>query len=580
MVETVAAAPIASGATGAIPTGLPDVAKWFDLRFVLKVLYAQDKMPPKRSSPKKLPARQNLNNFMHHRNVYFNNPPDFSRLALEFEEFRKISTVGLNGKVSVDFSQPATMRILSRCLLKSDFDLDVYIPQGFLAPTVPQRLNYLLWCEDIVSLALGKTHSVRAVDFGTGSSCVLPLLGVRQCSWRFTAVEANLDAFNFAKDNIERNQLKDFISLIKTSEGKIHFDEFLQENDTFDILLCNPPFYKDSWESDAFSKADVQGRPLPKSDCDGTEDEKITTGGEFQFVMSIFEQSLLHKEHIRVVTAMLGKKKDLKQMTKFLQDRNVQYTTTEFCQGKTMRWGLAWSHSEDVKLALTPQMKHVTPKPPMVFDLPKFIPGVKYTTEAVCTRLKELLANVQVKFIPITEGKHNCHLWVLAEKNTLAGQRRRRRERERKSSRNAIVSKVPSELLHEAAKAVKIKSTEMIVCETSHFQRSKRTRSSDEEAVEDNDDDLPSIGSSPMDCKSLENGEAPSKRSFVYRDDISEYFLNCDVRVRRTASGLIIQLQNRDPRQDRDSLCQLQQYLKNNLCSQPKELALTLKMVV
>lgn len=533
----------------------------------------------KKPSPRKSALKHSLNEFMHPRNFYFNNPPDFSALALEFDEFRKISSVGLNGKVSVDFTKPDTMRTLSRCLLKSDFDLDVFMPPGFLAPAVPQRLNYLLWCEDIVTMALGKTFNVQAVDFGTGSSCILPLLGARQCSWRFTAVEANPNAAEFAKENVERNGLGDFVAVLKTSEGEIRFEEFLEGDRIYDILLCNPPFYKDSWEANASLKAEQDERPAPKGDCDGTIDEKVTTGGELAFVKRIYEQSVQYRGRVRVLTAMLGKKKDLKEMTRFFQEANVEFTTTEFCQGKTMRWGVAWTHLDDVNLSIVPQMKHVAHKPPMVFDLPRFIPGVKYTAETICTRVKELLANVQIKFTSITEGKHNCHLWVLAEQNTLAGQRRRRRQRERtkcQSEENAFAS---AELAVEAAKIAEqnahIKSTE---CETAMVEGghgSKRSRSSDE------DEDLPSVSSqcSPMDCKSPESVVAPPKRAFL-RDDVSQYFLNCDLRVRRTATGLIIQLQNRDPRQDRDPLCQLQQYLKNNLCSQPKELALTLKMVV
>ncbi|OQR69152.1 putative methyltransferase 10 domain containing-like [Tropilaelaps mercedesae] len=534
-------------------------------------------MTSKRNSPRKNVVKQNLNEFMHHRNIYLNNPPDFSRLAIEFEDFRKISTVGLNGKVSVDFTQQNAMRTLSRCLLKSDFDLDVYIPPGFLAPAVPQRLNYLLWCEDIVNLALSKRNSVRAVDFGTGCSCILAMLGVRQCAWRFTAVEANSDAFDFAKENVQRNGLEDFISVVKTSEGDIHFEEFLKGDNTFDILLCNPPFYKDSWESNALLKAYHQGRPLPKSDCDGTEDEKVTIGGEFEFVRRIFEQSVLYKQRIRVMTAMLGKKKDLKEITKYLEEKNVKFATTEFCQGKTMRWGIAWSHLDAVNLSLVPQMKHVPSKPPIVFDLPKFIPGIKYTTETVCTRVKELLTHVQIKFTSVTEGKHNCHLWVLAERNTLAGRRRQRRERERKHSHSAIVPTASTELLEEASKLARVTGESSMLCEAVDVHGSKRLRSSDEGSG--GEDELPSVTDSPMGYKTPETGAAPPKKNF-FRQDASEYFLNCDLRVRRIATGLIIQLQNRDIRQSRDSLCQLQQYLKNNLCSEPKELALTLKMVV
>ncbi|XP_018494877.1 U6 small nuclear RNA (adenine-(43)-N(6))-methyltransferase [Galendromus occidentalis] len=534
------------------------------------------------NSKKKRPVQINFNDFMHHRNIYFRNKPEFSKLALEYPEFREISVVNLNGEITLDFTNPEATRVLSRCLLKSDFDLDVEIPRGYLAPAVPQRLNYLLWCEDIVNFALGKSESVVAVDFGTGSSCILPFLGVKQCSWRFLGVEANPLAFEVAAQNVTRNGLGDYIKVVKTSEGGIVFQEFLQSTDqNFDILLCNPPFYKDSWEANAALKAEDQGRADPNGDCMGEEHEKVTPGGELEFVRRVVEQSLIHKDRIRVASAMLGKKKDLKELSRFFRDEKIRFTTTEFCQGKTMRWGIAWTHDDGVDLESVPQMKHVVPKPPLVYQVPSFVPGVKYSTETVCTRVKELLLNVQIMFSTVTEGKNNCHLRVLAQHNTLTGQRRRRRERDRKKPVETVVPAAPQQLIDEAAKFSGLaidrrESKEEMECgSSSQAQGSKRSRSSSEESDVD----------SPMDCRSAEQTPSDSvktvsnKRVF-HRPEPVARFLDCDLRVRRSSSGLIIQLQNRDPSASRDSLCQLQQYLKNNLCSQPKDLALTMKMLV
>lgn len=552
------------------------------------------------SAAKKTP-KPNLNEFMHPRNLYFNNPPDFSQLAMEYPDFREISAVQLNGKVAVDFNDPHVMRTLTRCLLRADFDLEVDLPKGYLSPAVPQRLNYILWCEDIVNVALNKRESVHAVDFGTGSSCIIALLGVRQCGWNFTAVEANADAITFARENIERNDLSRQISLVKTTEGQIQFGEFLNGDLCYDILMCNPPFYRDSWEADATLKAEDQGRVPPRGDCDGSIGEKVTAGGEVEFIRRIYEQSMKYRDRIRVVTAMLGKKKDLKELTRLFQEDGINFTSTEFCQGKTMRWGIAWSFN-NVDFSAVPQMKHINPKPPLVYMVPKFIPGVKYTTESLYTRVKELLANVKIRFSPITEGKHLCHLWVLSEKNTLAGQRRRRRE---KKMCLATIPGVPEHLrvptspkgrqrteamdteekyaLDVGTKVAEELSVGSLSAEgvTEKVKvSSKRTRSEDEDEESMSSPMRVEEGGECGECGAAEHHEIKKTYLSTTSDDVSAYFLNCDVRVRRTASGLILQLQNRDQTKSRDGLCQLLQYLRNNLCSEPKDLALTLRMIV
>jgi hypothetical protein len=45
---------------------------------------------------------------------------------------------------------------------------------------------------------------------------------------------------------------------------------------------------------------------------------------------------------------MLGRKADMKTLLTQLQDNNiVNVRTTEFYQGRTTRWGIAWSFSSD-----------------------------------------------------------------------------------------------------------------------------------------------------------------------------------------------------------------------------------------
>lgn len=132
-----------------------------------------------------------MNQFMHPRNKY-RIPSNFTDLAIEYPEFREISNLvniyteivftisslrrfnkkkncfhlqDVNGKVTVNFKDEKTLRILTKCLLHKDFRLDVILPPDKLIPTLPLRLNYILWIEDILKTA-GITSNVIGIDIG------------------------------------------------------------------------------------------------------------------------------------------------------------------------------------------------------------------------------------------------------------------------------------------------------------------------------------------------------------------------------------------------------------------------------
>ena len=95
-----------------------------------------------------------LNAFLHPRNPY-KTRPDFKLLAAEFPQFAEI--LPENGKL--DFEDQNSVKILTLCLLKKDFDLDLEIPPGNLVPTLPLRFNYLLWIEDLLNEVTGTSGS-------------------------------------------------------------------------------------------------------------------------------------------------------------------------------------------------------------------------------------------------------------------------------------------------------------------------------------------------------------------------------------------------------------------------------------
>lgn len=118
---------------------------------------------------------------MHPRNRYKHNKPDFGAYAATCPslkpfliEKKKPPSDGL--AYTLNFGNQEALRELTCACLEHDFGLRVEIPPGHLVPTVPQKLNYIHWVEDL--LALGSESGqfptgdkVMAIDIGESWSC-------------------------------------------------------------------------------------------------------------------------------------------------------------------------------------------------------------------------------------------------------------------------------------------------------------------------------------------------------------------------------------------------------------------------
>ena len=125
----------------------------------------------------------------------------------------QVVTQDVTGKMHLDFSSPQALATLAttlfRCpavltahycsscntMSRADFQLEVEVPPTGLIPTLPSRLNYLLWVQvlqllvvtegallpvqDLLALLPGPLGTVQGLDVGTGATAVYPLLAAR-----------------------------------------------------------------------------------------------------------------------------------------------------------------------------------------------------------------------------------------------------------------------------------------------------------------------------------------------------------------------------------------------------------------
>ena len=90
----------------------------------------------------------------------FNARPDFTALSKAWPPLAQ--HVDVRGHV--DFANPAALRELTCALLHVHFSLRMDLPLDRLIPPVPNRLNYVLWIEDLLGPSLPRP--VTGIDIG------------------------------------------------------------------------------------------------------------------------------------------------------------------------------------------------------------------------------------------------------------------------------------------------------------------------------------------------------------------------------------------------------------------------------
>ncbi|XP_069083121.1 RNA N6-adenosine-methyltransferase METTL16 isoform X2 [Pleurodeles waltl] len=388
-----------------------------------------------------------LNKSMHPRNRYKDKPPDFALLASKYPEFKQHVQMNLSGKVSLNFKNPEAVRALTCTLLKEDFGLVIDIPLERLIPTVPLRLNYIHWVEDLIGHHESDKKTLRrGIDIGTGASCIYPLLGATLNGWFFLATEVDDMCFNYAKKNVEQNNLSELIKVVKVPQKTLLMDALKEESEiVYDFCMCNPPFFANQLEAKGENSRNPR-RPPPSSVNTGGITEIMAEGGELEFVKRIIHDSLQLKRRLRWYSCMLGKKCSLAPLKEELRIQGVpKVAHTEFYQGRTMRWALAWSFYDDVKVPSPPfkRRKLEKTRKPIMFTLVgstvKELIGRASALGAsdsddltvVTTVIEKILTDLKVHHKHVPCGKEEKSLFLTALENSWVHIRRKKRDKGR-----------------------------------------------------------------------------------------------------------------------------------------------------
>lgn len=491
-----------------------------------------------------LPA-MSFNQFMHPRNLY-RNKPSYEKLAKLFPDFASHCVFDQKGKAYIDYDDPGALRSLTKTLLNNDFGLDVTIPEDRLIPTLPMRLNYILWIEDLLQFLQITNERIVGLDIGTGSCAIFPLLAtVLHRNYCFIATDIDAVNLNYAKTNINNNHLSDriirkfqLITFIKVKTFVISVLEnttdsifkFVFNSSKFskiNFLMTNPPFFSDTFNDSTEStnsKSFHSKRTNPS--C---LNEAVVEGGEVTFIKNIIQESIESKELIDIYSVMIGRKKsflELKQLFKDYVEQNVisSFTYTELCQGNTKRWAVAWTFRCDFSLSAAPQIKCIKPKP-LVFYISSDINCCVYDMESISDYIRDLLVkDLEIYSFSMIKLKKTIEFDIKANSEPWRNQRKKRRQQK-------TVSNHHSESTNESVKS-----------DTPGVKR----------AIDD-DEVMEEVGEKKAkDCSDL------CKANLTY-------LLHCSLTIKRDKQEIFIKMITEQMSQNKESTFQLFQYFKNKL---------------
>jgi 23S rRNA (adenine1618-N6)-methyltransferase len=281
---------------------------------------------------------------------------DFPRLIQGTPELGKHVILNPYGKESIDFADPAAVRVFNRALLKALYGIQFWdIPEGYLCPPVPGRADYVHGVADL----LAEDHQgtpptgaqVRVLDIGTGANCIYPLLGHLDYRWRFIGSDIDPVAVASAQTIAKANGLGKAIELRLQAEPRHMLDGVVRPEERFAVSLCNPPFHASAQEALSGSqrkwrnlgKADPS-RTLPILNFGGQQTELWCEGGELSFVSRLIDESLGYGQQIGWFTCLVSKAGNLAPLQARIARTGALATrVVAMGQGQKQSRFLAWT---------------------------------------------------------------------------------------------------------------------------------------------------------------------------------------------------------------------------------------------
>lgn len=258
------------------------------------------------------------------------------------------------GKTSIDFADPKAVVELNTALLKAYYHVQNWsILKNSLCPPIPGRADYIHYAADLLAAdndgVLPTGPQVHVLDIGTGSSTIYPILGERIYGWKFLGTDIDINALHHARSLVKANQGLSRKIVFQLQENREHvFEGILNEDDYFDLVVCNPPFFasrEENWQktSKKFHNLTKEKEALPVRNFGGHANELWCEGGERKFVRTMINESMSYRKQLGWITSLVSNKDNLRPLIATLEyNKASKIEVINIAQGQKAIRILAW----------------------------------------------------------------------------------------------------------------------------------------------------------------------------------------------------------------------------------------------
>ncbi|NGX83789.1 23S rRNA (adenine(1618)-N(6))-methyltransferase RlmF [Aequorivita sp. KMM 9714] len=279
---------------------------------------------------------------MHPKNP-FNKDYNFNNLIAKHPPLKSFVFVNEHGNQTIKFADSQAVKALNTALLKEHFGINYWnIPENNLCPPIPGRLDYLLHVADLVS-----EKDIHLLDIGTGANLIYPILASTHFNWNCTASEVNTDSLSNAQEIIDKNEALKNIELRHQQFKSNILEHIIQPTDAFDVVVCNPPFFKNRTDAEKSNLRKFENLKLSEDKTQnfgGLSNELWYKGGEEAFIKKMAEESVQFKDQVRWFTSIVSQKENLKNIKRAInKTKPTEVKIIEMEQGNKQSRFVAWT---------------------------------------------------------------------------------------------------------------------------------------------------------------------------------------------------------------------------------------------